>query len=82
MSAQGVPVEEIARLVGHTGGSRVTESVYRKELRPVITTGAEVMDRVLNRSQDVWCALPDRDGSSRERGTRRSPNRSYAFVFD
>jgi integrase len=46
MSEQGVPVEEIARLVGHAGGSKVTETVYRKELRPVITTGAEVMDKV------------------------------------
>jgi hypothetical protein len=25
-----------------------TELVYRHELRPVITTGAEVMDRILN----------------------------------
>ncbi|MGH3303458.1 MAG: site-specific integrase [Streptosporangiaceae bacterium] len=47
MSEQGIAVEEIARLVGHTGGSGVTERIYRKELRPVLTTGAEVMDRVL-----------------------------------
>src|SRR5262249_15230257 len=40
MSESGVPVEEIARLIGHTGGSQVTERIYRKELRPVITTGA------------------------------------------
>lgn len=44
MSDSGVPVEEIARLVGHTN-SRTTEVVYR-ELRPVITTGAEVMDKI------------------------------------
>ena len=42
MSYQGVPVEEIARLAGHAS-SRTTEVVYRRELRPVITTGAEVM---------------------------------------
>ena len=47
MSESGVPIEEIARLIGHAGGSSVTERAYRKELRPVITTGAEVMDRVL-----------------------------------
>jgi integrase len=47
MSSQGVPVEEIARLVGHTGGSGVTERIYRKELRPVITTGAEILDKIL-----------------------------------
>jgi hypothetical protein len=45
MSYQGVPVEEIARLAGH-GSSRTTEVVYRRELRPVITTGAEVMDQI------------------------------------
>jgi integrase len=45
MSQNGVPVEEIARLAGHTS-TRTTELVYRKELRPVITTGADVMDRI------------------------------------
>ena len=41
----GVPVEEIARLASHAS-SRTTEVVYRRELRPVITTGAEVMDQI------------------------------------
>jgi len=45
MSESGVPIEEIARLAGHSS-TRTTEVVYRKELRPVITTGAEVMARV------------------------------------
>jgi integrase len=45
MSHQGVPVEEISRLAGHSN-SRTTEVIYRKELRPVITTGAEVMDQI------------------------------------
>ena len=45
MSHQGVPVEEISRLAGHSS-SRTTEVIYRKELRPVITTGAEVMDQL------------------------------------
>jgi integrase len=47
MSSSGVPVEEIARLAGHSN-SRTTEVVYRRELRPVITTGAEVMDRIFS----------------------------------
>jgi integrase len=47
MSADGVPIEEIARLAGHNKTS-TTELVYRHELRPVITTGAEVMDRILS----------------------------------
>ena len=45
MSHRGVPVEEIARLAGHSS-SRTTEVIYRRELRPVITTGAEVMDHI------------------------------------
>src|SRR5262249_304493 len=48
MSADGVPIEEIARLAGHNQ-TATTELVYRHELRPVITTGAEVMDRILSR---------------------------------
>jgi hypothetical protein len=47
MSADGVPIEEIARLAGHNR-TATTELAYRHELRPVITTGAEVMDRILN----------------------------------
>jgi integrase len=45
MSHHGVSIEEIARLAGHAS-SRTTEVVYRRELRPVITTGAEIMDEV------------------------------------
>src|SRR4029453_11517578 len=45
MSCQGVPVEEIARRAGHAS-SRTTEVVYRREQRPVITTGAEIMDQI------------------------------------
>jgi len=45
MSHRGVSVEEIARLAGHSS-SRTTETIYRRELRPVITTGAEVMDQL------------------------------------
>jgi integrase len=45
MSHQGVSIEEIARLAGHAS-TRTTEAVYRRELRPVITTGAEIMDEL------------------------------------
>ena len=40
-----VSIEEIARLAGHAS-TRTTEVVYRRELRPVITTGAEIMDEL------------------------------------
>ena len=43
LSHHGVSIEEISRLVGHAS-TRTTEIVYRRELRPVITTGAEIMD--------------------------------------
>ncbi len=45
LSDAGIPVEEIAQLVGHSG-TTVTELVYRHQLRPVIQTGATVMDRL------------------------------------
>jgi hypothetical protein len=45
-----VPVEEIARLAGHAS-SRTTEVIYRRELRPVITTRAEVMDQIFRSRQ-------------------------------
>ena len=47
MSEQGVPAEEIARLVGHST-TATTEAVNRRELRPVISTGAEVMDTIFS----------------------------------
>jgi integrase len=46
LSDSGVPIENIARLVGHAGGSEVTETVYRHQIRPVLLDGAEVMDRI------------------------------------
>ena len=49
LSDSGVPIENIARLVGHAGGSEVTETVYRLQIRPVLLEGAEVMDRIFTR---------------------------------
>jgi integrase len=45
ISDSGVPIEEISRLVGHKS-ALVTELVYRKQLRPVIQSGATVTDRL------------------------------------
>jgi integrase len=47
-SDAGVPIEKIARLVGHTG-TATTETVYRKQIRPVVVGGAEVMDGLFPR---------------------------------
>lgn len=45
LSANDVPVESIALLVGHDR-SVTTQSVYRHEIRPALTEGAEVMDKI------------------------------------
>lgn len=49
-SVSGVAVEEIAHLAGHAS-SRTTETIYRYELRPVITTGADVMDKIFTAAE-------------------------------
>ena len=38
-----MPIDEISHLVGHAN-TRITELVYRKELRPMLTRGASGMD--------------------------------------
>jgi len=43
MSDAGVPIERISLLVGHSD-STTTETIYRKQIRPVIVHGADVMD--------------------------------------
>jgi integrase len=43
LSGAGLSIEDISHLVGHAN-TRVTESVYRRELRPVLTRGAGAMD--------------------------------------
>jgi integrase len=53
LSADGVPVEEIARLAGHSS-SRTTEVIYRQELRPVLVKGAEVMDQISGSPGCQW----------------------------
>jgi len=45
LSANGVPVESIALLAGHDR-TATTELVYRHEIRPAFTQGAEVMDNI------------------------------------
>jgi site-specific recombinase XerD len=45
LSASGVALEDIARLVGHSG-TAVTEAVYRKQIRPVMEQGAMAMNQI------------------------------------
>jgi hypothetical protein len=46
MSDNGVPIETIADLSG-----TVTEEVYRHQLKPVITRGAETMNTIFKQNQ-------------------------------
>ena len=57
LSDAGVPIEDIAKFVGHSGTS-VTEAVYRKQIRPVIAQGAEVMDRIFARNSQEAGEMP------------------------
>ncbi|MFB6550162.1 site-specific integrase [Streptomyces sp. NPDC056405] len=50
LSDHGIPLERIALLVGHSSQA-TTEAVYRKQLRPVITQGAEAMDDIFAEDQ-------------------------------
>lgn len=45
LSSNGMPVEDIADLVGHKG-TVTTETVYRKVIAPELRRGAEVMDQL------------------------------------
>jgi integrase len=45
LSDAGVPIERISLLVGHSG-TTTTETVYRKQIRPVMVQGADAMDRI------------------------------------
>ncbi|MCH7233105.1 tyrosine-type recombinase/integrase [Glycomyces sp. L485] len=47
MSDRGAPIELIADLVGHKD-TTTTWTVYRHQLKPVITKGAELIDEALS----------------------------------
>ena len=47
LSSDGMPIEDIADLVGHRG-TVTTETVYRKVIVPELRRGAEVMDRLFS----------------------------------
>lgn len=51
LSDHGIPIEVIARVAGHST-TQTTERVYRKQLRPVITQGAEAMDVIFPEDEE------------------------------
>jgi len=73
LSDSGVPIEEISRLVGHRS-TLVTETVYRKQLRPVIQSGATAMNRLFtSNGSQFWQSLAEKtkkpDSSGEEPGS-------------
>ncbi|OXM69349.1 site-specific integrase [Amycolatopsis vastitatis] len=48
LSDAKVPIEDIARLCGHSG-TAVTERVYRHQIRPVMVEAATAMDEIVGR---------------------------------
>jgi integrase len=53
LSDAGVPIEQISRLIGHSG-TTTTETIYRKQIRPVLVQSADAMDAIF--------PLPSRQG--------------------
>ena len=45
LCAHDVNLEDIARLVGHSG-TAVSERIYRHEIRSPLTQGAEILDQL------------------------------------
>jgi integrase len=69
LSSAGIPIEDIAHLVGHAN-TRTTEKVYRKELRPVLRSGAKAMDDLFKAHQEA-SEPPDLPPASSENQTER-----------
>ncbi|MFG3416392.1 tyrosine-type recombinase/integrase [Streptomyces althioticus] len=63
LSDHGIPLETIALLVGHSSQA-TTEAVYRKQLRPVITKGAEAMDDIFAEDQEGETAASQEEGDA------------------
>lgn len=53
LSDNGIPIDEISRLVGHSS-TAVTEVVHRKQIRPVLQSGAVAMNRIFR----TWADYP------------------------
>jgi integrase len=63
LSDHGIPLETIALLVGHSSQA-TTEAVYRKQLRPVITKGAEAMDDIFAEDQEGEATASQEEGNA------------------
>jgi hypothetical protein len=68
VSNTGLSIEDISHLVGHAN-TRVTESVYSKEVRPVLARGAGAVDALFPDST----AMPWKAGLPLPRCQGRTP---------
>jgi hypothetical protein len=75
LSDARVPIESISLLVGHQP-TMVTETIYRKQLRPVIEGGAEVMDRIL----PAWPPVSLSNSVSNSGAQLEGPRSTFALV--
>jgi len=50
LSASGVRIGDLSDLMAHSCTS-VTESLYRHEIRPVLTIGATAMNKILSKKR-------------------------------
>jgi hypothetical protein len=64
LSDSGVPIEEISPLVGHRS-TLVTETVYRKQLRPIIQSGATAMDQIFTSNDSLAVNAPKQTKAGR-----------------
>jgi integrase len=55
LSDSGMPLEDIARLCGHSG-TAVTETIYRHQIKPIIDQDTVAMDRIFSFRSRSICA--------------------------
>ena len=53
LSAAGVPLEEVADVLGHAS-NRVTSSTYRHKTTPIVEAGARPMDEMFRSARHAW----------------------------
>ncbi len=79
LSASGVPLEDISRLVGHAS-TQTTQLVHSRDLRPVLEEGATVMGAIFRPAEEELTAVRQADrhlggqakNSGGDRGHRHS----------
>jgi hypothetical protein len=49
-NAAGVPLDQVADTVGHTGGSRVTETVYKHQITQSVSAAKTPMEKLFGES--------------------------------